>query len=680
MAARVKKTQEAVSESLRTDPNWNRLRSWVDPVSRRLPSATVDYLTEKLPVAQWLPYYDYRWLLQDVIAGITIGVMFIPQGLAYAKIATIPVEHGLYSSWLPSAIYFFLGTSKELSTGPTSILGLLTAEVVADIARDGHSPAQVASAVAFMAGVYSLAVGLLKLGFLLDFVSAAVLTGWISAVALVILLGQVDSLIGMDVPSGTAEIIRGILGNLHEIQPMTLMIGFLSIFLLVVLEKVGKKWGKKSIYIKIIGTSRAVIVLVLFTLVSYLSNLGRDEDNYRWEVTQVDTHGLLAPRAPQSSLLQKVVARSFAPFIAMAVEHLGVGKAFGLKNNYQIDKSQELVFLGVENILNSLFGAMTTGGAMSRTAVNSECNVRTPLNFLFTAAFIILTIYELAPALYWIPKATLSAIIIMAVVHLISPPRLFYRYWRMSFLDFVASMLGFWVTLFTSTEIGLATAVGFSIVITLLRLAFPSWIGVTHSDTEDQHMFVPTHTSTDQLEVPPEAYLVRFTQDILFPNAERVKSSIIESVKLHYEQPSSVVQDKKSVDRMWNTSGHKMILRTRKRKGITPIAAQLSHVVLDFGTVSFIDVTGVLTLIELKMELRRYVGKELQFRFVNMTAPVRERFDRSEWIFALDGEERSAEADTIYSSLELAILHREGDDKYDSNGNEKTSNEKVMEV
>lgn len=106
------KSKAKVVSAYETDPNLNRLRSWVHPIQQRLPSATLDYITEKLPVAHWLPHYDYKWLLQDVIAGITIGVMLIPQGLAYAKIATIPVEHGLYSSWIPSAMYFFLGTSK----------------------------------------------------------------------------------------------------------------------------------------------------------------------------------------------------------------------------------------------------------------------------------------------------------------------------------------------------------------------------------------------------------------------------------------------------------------------------------------------------------------------------------------------------------------------------------------
>lgn len=106
------KTKERMVRSYKTDPNLKKWGSWVDPVKRRLPSATVDYIVEKLPVAQWLPHYHPKWLIQDVIAGITLGVMFIPQGLAYAKIATIPVEHGLYSCWVPSALYFFMGTSK----------------------------------------------------------------------------------------------------------------------------------------------------------------------------------------------------------------------------------------------------------------------------------------------------------------------------------------------------------------------------------------------------------------------------------------------------------------------------------------------------------------------------------------------------------------------------------------
>ena len=269
----------------------------------------------------------------------------------------------------------------------------------------------------------------------------------------------------------------------------------------------------------------------------------------------------------------------------------------------------------------------------------------------------------------------------MAVVHLISPPRLFYRYYRISFVDFTASMLGFWVTLFTSTEIGLATAVGFNIAVTLLRLAFPSWVGLSSIETTAEKWNVARpYPGAAQLDVPPEAFYIRFTDDLLFPNAERLKSAVVEAVKVRYE-PATAAIDLKSPDRSWNVADIKRIPKIRQRKGIQPIREEevspLRHVVLDMSMVTFMDVTGTLSLIELKMELRRYIGrgKELQFRFVGLSNPVRERFRRSEWEFANEGEERSEDADIIYESLENALFHREGSLK-----DEAVVNEKHLEV
>lgn len=267
----------------------------------------------------------------------------------------------------------------------------------------------------------------------------------------------------------------------------------------------------------------------------------------------------------------------------------------------------------------------------------------------------------------------------MAVVNLISPPRLFYRYYRMSFVDFTASMLGFWVTLFTSTEIGLATAVGFNIVVTLLRLAFPRLIKLSHTETETQTWDIPKPSpAVDSIDVPTNAYYVRFTDDLLFPNAERLKSAIVQSIKVRYE-PATTEISMSSPDRSWNVSDMKRIPKLRRRKGIAPITsdvAQLQHVVLDLGMVSFMDITGVLSLIELKMELRRYIGKKLEFHFLGMTDQVKERFQRSQWEFAHVGETRSEDADVIYTSLQDALFHGYGGDDVKD---ELVAREKVLE-
>ena len=359
--------------------------------------------------------------------------MLIPQGLSYAKIATIPIEHGLYSSWWPAAVAVFLGTSKgmcptsfglydvrelirliiDLSTGPTSLMGLLTAEIVADL-KNEYAPADIAAAVAFMVGIYGLVIGLLGLGFLLDYISIPILTGFISATALTIGFGQVGGLVGLDnTPSTVFAIIGDVLRRLPKWDGPTSGIGFGTVVILYLLEKVGKKWGKKHFVIQYISSSRAIIVLIIFTLISYLVN--KDRDDFLWAISKVDTNGIAQPKAHDNSLISKVAARAIAPFVAAALEHQAVAKAFGRKNHYTVDQTQEFNYLGVTNLINSFFGAMPVGGAMSRTAVNSECGVRSPLNGLITAAWILLTIYFFSPALYWLPKATLSAIIVSSL-------------------------------------------------------------------------------------------------------------------------------------------------------------------------------------------------------------------------------------------------------------------------
>jgi len=289
-------------------------------------------------------------------------------------------------------------------------MGLLTAEIVADL-KDEYAPADIASAVAFMVGIYGLVIGLLGLGFLLDYISIPILTGFISATALTIGFGQVGSLVGLDnTPSTVFAIIGNVLRRLPHWDGPTSGIGFGTILILFLLEKMGRKWGKKHFLIKYIANSRAIIVLVVFTLISYLVN--RDRDELLWAISKVDTNGIAHPKAQPGDLISKVAARAIAPFVAASLEHQAVARAFGRKNHYTVDQTQEFNYLGLTNLVNSFFGAMPVGGAMSRTAVNSECNVRSPLNGIITAGFILLTIYVFSPALYWLPKATLAAIIV----------------------------------------------------------------------------------------------------------------------------------------------------------------------------------------------------------------------------------------------------------------------------
>ncbi|KAE9574447.1 putative sulfate permease [Colletotrichum fructicola] len=680
---------EHAQDEFVTDASISRARDFVVSGAPKLPSAAGVYLLEKVPIVQWLPKYQPKWLITDFIAGLTVGVMLIPQSLAYAKIATIPIANGLYSSWLPAAFAVIMGTSKDLSTGPTSILGLLTAEIVHDLSEEGFDITKIATSVSLFVGVYSLIIGLFGLGFLLDYVSFPVLTGFISAAALVIAFGQVGSLVGLsNVPSGVFNVIGDVLKRLPDWDGPTCGVGLGTLIILIGLEKVGKKWGKRHFAIKLLANSRAVIVLVIFTLISYLVNRGRDKADYAWKVSQVSTHGIARPHVPESSLVAKVATRAVAPLVASTLEHLAVGKAFGRKNNYQIDQSQELNYLGVVNIANSFFSTMPVGGAMSRTAVASECGVKSPLNGLFTAGFILLTLYVLSPALYWLPSTTLSAIIIMAVVHLFGPLSLFYRFWRISFADFVASMISFWVTIFVSAEIGIGVAVAWSVAWTMLRSTFVK--PVIHSSSNEITTSIPqpitritasgprrgsapatgTQTENTGISIPGDTIVVDFNDAVFFPNAERAKNTTLTAIKLVYPRvESSLSQDDR--DRHWSVAAEKRLERLRAQKQVRLKETPLAVVVWDFTMVPFIDTSGILTLKELKDEIRVHSGKSVQIRMVGMSDKVRNRFWRAKWNLVDLEEWREEDADLVYPSMESAIWDRDSESGADASSEKK---------
>ncbi|RYP79074.1 hypothetical protein DL771_000052 [Monosporascus sp. 5C6A] len=617
---------EALQEELRTDSTLNTAAKYARTAPRKFLPAAGQYLLQKVPIVEWLPRYSPTWLLPDAIAGLTIGVMLIPQGLAYAQIATIPIENGLYSSWVPAAVAVFMGTSK--------------------------------GAVSLMVGIYCLILGLAGLGFLLDYVSVPVLTGFISATALIIGFGQADSLVGLnDAPDGLFNIIGYLLKHLPEWDGPTCGIGFSTILVLLALEKVGKKWGKKHFAIKYLASSRAVIVLVIYTLISYLVN--RDREEYAWEVSKVDTNGIITPQAPDGVLIGKVASRAIAPLVACSLEHLAVGKAFGRKNGYSIDQSQELNYLGVTNIINSFFLSMPVGGAMSRTAVNSECRVRSPLNGAITAGFIILTLYVFSPALYWLPKATLAAIIIMAVIHLFGPLSLFWRYWRISLADFIASQVAFWVTIFVSAEVGIGAAAGWSVAWSMIRSAFVKPDVSTNENTLTLRRTMALGGKGMEnvgASIPDDVAVVHFTDSVFFPNANRAKVTALENVSLVYP----TVQKTDDNERSWSVASQRRLERLRAQHSAVLKETALSAVVWDFISVPWIDVTGILALAELKDDIRRQLGGSVSIRMVGMTPKVYAKFRRADWPLSHVDEARLDGSDLMFDSMEQALWHKDG--------------------
>ncbi len=264
-----------------------------------------------------------------------------------------------------------------------------------------------------------------------------------------------------------------------------------------------------------------------------------------------------------------------------------------------------------------------------RTAVNSESGVKSPLSGIITSACVLISIYKLAGAFYWIPKATLSAIIIVAVFNIILPPKLFYHYWKTSFADFVGSMVSFWVTLFVSVEYGIASAVGYSILYLLLRMAFTS---VQRLSVLDSGM---TEDLPDGLEwdkpIPDYIRVFRVSESILSFNAPRIKASIMQQVRSSIPSARKIRPD--GEERLWNQP---------RDHDTTPIASesQLKRIIIDFSAVNHIDTSGVQVLADLQSDLQAFVGSS-NLAFIGMSPAVKKRFERAQWQLSAIAESAS---------------------------------------
>lgn len=310
---------------------------------------------------------------------------------------------------------------------------------------------------------------------------------------------------------------------------------------------------------------------------------------------------------------------------------------------------------------------MGVGGAMSRTSVNSSCNVKSPLSGFVTTAVILVCIYELVGTLYWIPKAALAGIIICAVWPLIYPPSAFYRFWKTSLADFISAMLSFWLTLFYSSEFGIFIPVAFNIAYIILRQTFTS---ITASSTparselasalDSQRGLPPSHMADNMMH---DVHIFRFDESFFFPNSHRLTSRIRESIQT-YHAPIYSGSHGMEQERNWSVDAEKRLNRLRKSAGITDAKTlpPIGLVVLDFGRVNHIDTTAVYHLRTLVWEIHKYGGRGVEIRFVDMTPYVRDRFERAGWkvVDASDppaaSEEDEAEQTRVFNSVAEAVM------------------------
>ena len=419
-------------------------------------------LIKYIPAASWLPNYQKQDLQGDLIAGITVAVMLVPQGMAYAMLAGLPPIIGLYASIVPLLIYALFGTSRQLAVGPVAIVSLMTATGIGGVISGASIETYIAYAVllALMVGVIQLAMGIAKVGFLVTFLSHPVISGFTSAAALIIGFSQLKHLLGLDIPRShhIHEIIMNAAGQWDQSHVTTLLIGLGSVTLLLLL----KRWSPMF--------PAALVVVLLSTLAVW----GFDLHEQGVKIVGDVPAGFPSPQLPMisfdamSALLPTAIVISLISFM----ESISVAKAFARKNKYDVSPNQELIGLGLANIAGSFFKAYPVTGGFSRTAVNGQAGANTPLASIITAAVISVVLIFFTPLFYFLPKAVLAAIIMTAVFGLID--------WKeakhllhVKRSDFAAMMVTFFATLSLGIEKGILLGVAISLLWIIIRSSRP---------------------------------------------------------------------------------------------------------------------------------------------------------------------------------------------------------------
>lgn len=487
-----------------------------------------------LPILDWAPSYNSKTATNDLVVSLIVTIMLIPQSLAYAQLAGLPAEVGLYASMAPLIVYAIFGTSRTLSVGPVAVTSLMTLAAITGIATQGTPEyAGAAVALALLTGLILVVLGLLRLGFLSNFMSFPVMAGLGTAVGLQIAAGQLTPVLG--IPANGGNFLRQVISlvqNTGKINIYTAAIGLpVVVFLLLVrkylaslLVKIGMGKGLAGILAKL-GPVIAIIITVLI-----VSGLELDKQGVKIVGKVPAGLPVIALPSFDPALWQQLITPALLIAVVGYVASISVAQTLAAKKRQHVDPNQELIALGASNIGASLSGGFPVAGGFSRSIVNFEAGAETPAAGIFTAIGIGLVAVFLTPLLYYLPSATLGATIFVAVLSMVNF-RAVKLTWSYSPSDGIAMALTIILTLTMGVIPGLIAGIGISLMMYLYRTSRP------HMAVIGQVPGTMYFKNVDRNEVTtsPKIVSLRIDESIYFPNARLLETRISELVSSHPE-------------------------------------------------------------------------------------------------------------------------------------------------
>ena len=530
-------------------------------------------LQRLIPILEWLPNYTRSRFKGDFIAGITVAIILIPQGIAYALIAGLPTIYGLYCALVPQLVYAVFGSSRQVAIGPVAMDSLIVATGVSTLALAGSdSYIAIAILLAFMVGGIQFLLGVFRLGFVVNFLSKPVISGFTSAVALTIGINQFRNLFGVDfIQSDQIQyVLEDIWFTITDFNSHTTIIGLISVAVIISLRKINKK----------IPNALIVVVVGILTI-RYFGN-----DFVDVAIVKDIPSGLPSFSFPELDISQMKELLPIALTLVMVgyLETISIGKSLEAKQDeYKIRPNQELMALGLSNMIGSWFKAYPSTSSFSRSAINQESGATTGMASLVSVFMVLITLLFLTPLFYHLPKTVLAAIIIVAVFGLVNIKEAIFL-WKANNLDFWLLIATFFSTLLFGIEYGIMIGVGLSLIILIFRTSRPYVAELGKVPDSD---FYRNRERFTEVIVDNEVLVFRFDAQLFYANS----SYFIETLELMVEA-----------------------------KG-----AHLKLIVLDAESINRVDSTGVEML---KERIRFYHKKGILFYFAGVKGPVRDHLFR----------------------------------------------------
>ncbi len=559
-------------------------------------------LARLLPSAEWLSEYRVSHLPKDLLAGFLVAGLLLPQAMAYALLAELPPQTGLYAALAPALIFVFFSTSRFVSVGPVALISLLVADAIAVASSEapGLDSGAIALVLALEVGILLLLLGVLRLGFLVNFVSDPVLTGFTSAAAILIGVSQLKNLLGLEIErGGFLATVTSIGARIAESNPWTLILGLGVLGLLVANKLWLERWLSKTD----LGRLARVSLTNAFPLAALAAATaavwwGRLDRTAGVQVVGDIRLGLPPLTLPASdpALWQSLLPTALAIATLIFVIGVGIAKTLAGRRRQRIDPDKEAIALGLGNLAGSLTGAYPVGVSFSRSALAFDSGARTPAAMGFSALAVLLGALALSPALRFLPTAALAALIVSAVFGLVDL-RAMAKIWRSSWVEGAILTLTLLGVLLAGLQVGIAVGALSGIGLYLWhtsrpRIVIEAPLGESLADFRDAE-----RDATDEAALPESILVVRVDQDIYFGNTSYVEQQILREV----------------ADR-----------------------DEVTHVVMDLKSISQIDFSGL----EMLKRFIEYTGNaNLRVSFSEAKRPVVERL-RSHGIVELVGEHR----------------------------------------